>query len=319
MNTSGPEPDGFGPEVSTTQSMKNHPKTICSVFGTVLFYLASFSVNAQYLENFTGQNGKGLVDAACTGADISTCTPMADLTGVNWTLSGDFSGFDASSPDDFGVINEALTVSDSDNEVCWNSPTLYISSAGEVSLSLDLSLNGTDIESDDYIDAEYKVNNGDFATITTAFSSGGHSVVGDLPDAGDFGMTTVTATGITGDSLNIRVCFNDNGSSEQLSLDNVSVPETGVTLTPPVSSVKERQGYHLSVFPNPAQDQIAFESPAESGKFRLFNATGRLVRSGEFQGFRHTFSVNSLPGGLYSLVIYATNGHTGTTSVTLSN
>ena len=56
MNASGPEPDGFGPEVSTTQSMKSHPKTICSVFGTVLFYLASFSLNAQYLENFTGQN-----------------------------------------------------------------------------------------------------------------------------------------------------------------------------------------------------------------------------------------------------------------------
>ncbi len=287
--------------------MKNHPQTNHLFAGILLCWLFS-PLNAQYLENFTGQNGKGLIDAACTGADLSTCTPTADFSGVTWTLTGDFSGFDSTSPDDFGVINEILTASDTDNEVCWNGPTLYISTAGAVSLSVDISEGGTDIEPDDYIDVEYKVDGGDFITLTTAFSSGGHSIIGDLPDAGDFGNATVTASGITGDSLLIRICVDQNGAAETILIDNIAVPETGVSLSPPVSAVSDKTLGGLSVFPNPASDRISFETPVEGGKYQLFNGMGVPVDSGYFQHSVHSITIGTLPAGLYSLAVYYPSG-----------
>lgn len=298
------------PSPINSLTMKNHPENIRLFAAIVLCSLCFFPLHAQYLENFTGQNGKGLIDAACTDADLSTCTPAADLSGVNWTITGNFSGFDPSSPDDFGVINEVFTASDTDNEVCWNSPTLYLSTAGVVSLSVDLSEDNTDLESDDYIDVEYRVNGGDFVTVTTAFSSGGHSIVGDLPDAGDFGNTVVTASGISGDSLHIRVCVDQNGASERLLIDNITVPEAGVSLSPPVNGVSDRTHIGVSVFPNPVSDRIIFETlaEAEAGRFQLVSATGIPVRSGYFQNYRHLIHTETLSSGFYTLIIYADSG-----------
>ncbi|MCB0608799.1 MAG: T9SS type A sorting domain-containing protein [Lewinella sp.] len=210
-------------------------KRIC-LFFTVL--AACWNLQGQYLENFTGQNGKGLVDAICpptaTGIsdcgcactanpsptdDISTCTVVPpDLSGVTWTITGsDFTGFDHGSPDDFGVEflsgNEVFQANDNDNELCWVSPTLNISAAGAVSISIDAG-EVDDLEADDYIKAEYSLDGGPFVQFGLA--------------ADDFTSTTFSVSGLTGNTLTIRVCIDDNGSSEIIWFDNISVPQSGV-------------------------------------------------------------------------------------------
>ncbi|MCB0609479.1 MAG: SprB repeat-containing protein, partial [Lewinella sp.] len=201
----------------------------------LLILLSSvWTAHAQYLENFTGQNGKGLVDAICpptatgisdcgcactsnssTTDDISTCTVVPpDLTGVTWTITGsDFTGFDHSSPDDFGVVSERFQANDNDNELCWVSPTLNIAAAGAVSISISAG-EISDLEATDYIKAEYSLNGGAF--VQFGFASD------------DFTSTTFSISGLTGTTLAIRVCIDINGSSRIIWFDDVSVPQSGV-------------------------------------------------------------------------------------------
>ena len=195
-------------------------------------------VSGQYLETFNGQNGKGLVSAicppsatgisdcgsACTGDpdgldNTSTCSVVPpDMTGITWTITGNnFTGFDHSSPDDFGVVGDRFQVNDPDNEMCWVSPTLLIGSAGPVSISIDAGETGTP-QSDDYIRAEYSLDGGAF--IQFGFASA------------DFNSTTFTISNLSGNTLVIRVCVDQNGESESIWFDNVSVPTSNVIIDP---------------------------------------------------------------------------------------
>jgi|GEM_PF-3863782 len=57
-----------------------------------LFILGSVQfLSAQYLETFSTPN-KGLLGGPC-GATASSCG-STDFVGVDWTVTGDFSGFD---------------------------------------------------------------------------------------------------------------------------------------------------------------------------------------------------------------------------------
>ena len=182
----------------------------------ILIILPHF-LQGQYLEYFTGQGGKGVVNATCTGASSSTCTPAPNLTGVNWTITGDFSGF--SNGDDFGVFSFGgfafFQAEDTDNEVCWVSPTLDISAPGAVSISVFAS-EQDNLEPDDYIRAEYSLNGGPFVQF-------GYQA-DDFPS----GTRTFTVSGLTGNTLVIRICVDVNG--EAIRFDNILVPQSGVTL-----------------------------------------------------------------------------------------
>ncbi|TNE67507.1 MAG: hypothetical protein EP344_02005, partial [Bacteroidetes bacterium] len=206
------------------------------------------SLQAQYLETFNGQNGKGLVDAicptgttninncgsACTANNLdntSTCSQVpVDLSGVSWTLvapGGYFTdpsgfGFDDTSPDDFGVVSDRMQINDPDNEICWLSPVLNISGAGAVSVSIG-SVSQTGLESDDYINASYRLNGGAWVQFGTA--------------NGNFAATSFNAAGLSGTTLQIRVCSKVNGSSDFIYFDNVSVPQSGVTVGCPAPAV----------------------------------------------------------------------------------
>ncbi len=217
-----------------------------------LFAILSLSccsgLYAQYSETFTGQNGKGLVDAICPAGttninncgsactanamdNTSTCTTVPpSFSGVNWsivlgpasTFFTDASGFgfEFGSPDDFGVVSERIQVDDPDQELCWLSPVLNIASAGAVSISVDVSQAGG-LESADYVRGEYSLNGGAFVTFGT--------------QSGNFAPTSLTVSGLSGTTLRIRVCAFTGGAGEQIYIDNISVPQAGVTTgcTPP--------------------------------------------------------------------------------------
>ncbi len=201
--------------------------------------LLSTSLFSQYLEEFTGQDGAGLVSASCTGTAITTCSPSANLSGVDWNISSaNWSGFDSSSPDDFGVVGGSFQANDIDNEACWESPVLDISMvSGSFSFSVDIDRGG-DLENSDYVDVKYSVDGGAFITVTNwnGFGSTTHTLIGDCtgcPDATDFGMQTVSVAGLTGSStFEIVICVDNGASSEFIFFDNINVPQANVKILP---------------------------------------------------------------------------------------
>lgn len=197
-------------------------------------------LRAQYTEDFSIA-GKGILSPGCTGSDLSTCS-NTDFDGVNWTMGGDLSGIDV---EGFSTSSGVLSSSDFDEESCWLSPTLDISSAGSVTLSATIHIpSGTGWETSttpgsvDYADVRYAVNDGGFTTIANVngCSGSGHTVSASSCASGLTGPLTYTpnASGITGNTLNIEVCFDTNSGSDFGELDQVSVPQANVVVLPVV-------------------------------------------------------------------------------------
>ena len=194
---------------------------------TVLMLLTAQSVSAQYLETFSISD-RGILAGTCNFTE-SSCT--TDYSGVDWTINGNFSGMDS---DDFIATNAAgvlYFVGDIDEEMCFESPVLDISAIATASISVDLTWTGHD--SGDYIDVEYQIDGGAWVQVSNQFGGGSGTV--DFTTSGNTGSGTVTQAGLTGGTLSIRVCVdtNTNGGTpptEFTTLDNVNVPETGVTV-----------------------------------------------------------------------------------------
>ena len=199
------------------------------------------TTQAQYLETFSVPN-KGY-----------KTNFLDDLTGVNWSLSNwvvddvpnNIFGRDAS--DYFNTTaGGVLQGLDFDQEVCWESPLINISNPGTVSFSLDLSWTGFDADNAgnpctrfpaiatlDYIRVEYSVDNGPFTLIPNVVGGAACATIGYTtgPPFGPFdGNTTVSKNNITGNTLQIRVCAGMNANAEIITIDNVSVPESGVNI-----------------------------------------------------------------------------------------
>ncbi|HOY07899.1 MAG TPA: Ig-like domain-containing protein [Saprospiraceae bacterium] len=194
--------------------------------------------NAQYLETFSTPN-KGYL----TGC-------VNDLIGVNWTLTpwdatgtcqpGDFR--DAS--DYFSTTATAggvLELSDLDQEVCWESPLINTTAAPTVSIKMNLTWVSFDSDvttntcGTDYIKVFYSVNGGAYtmipnvaggnacATVAYPFTNPGTTENG--------GVFAINQGGITGSgTLKIRVCVVTASTAEIVTIDNVNVPEAGVTV-----------------------------------------------------------------------------------------
>ncbi len=200
-------------------------------------------LDAQYLETFSGQSGKGLVDAICpTGAthisncgsscavsatdNTSTCSTVPiSFSAVSWSillgasnpyftdLSG--VGFEFNSPDDFGIVGDILRVEDTDREICWISQPLSISASGAISISVDVSQSGG-LEAGDYVRCEYSIDNAPFVPFGNA--------------SGTFAPTTLNVSGLTGSTLQIRICATTDADGEVILIDNISVPQSGTSV-----------------------------------------------------------------------------------------
>ncbi len=198
-------------------------------FLIILFFLF-FSTNGfgQYLETFSIQ------DRGVTGCPGSTggCH-LSDYTGVDWTVNGNFAGFDS---DDFIETNSSGVLffsGDIDEELCFESPILNIAPlAGDFSISADIVWNHHD--NAEYVDVEYNIDGAGWVTVANQFGGKvGHTV--DFPGSGVTGSGTVTQTGLSGsNTLSVRICVDSNtaSSGESHTIDNVSVPEAGVSLLP---------------------------------------------------------------------------------------
>ncbi len=200
----------------------------------ILFVLFSSHVKGQYSETFSTPNKGYLLNC------------VNDITGVNWALtpwdaSGTCQVADLRDPTDyFNTIAAGVMESiDLDQEVCWESPLMNISAAGTVSLSVALSWVGFDSDVaannclTDYIRVMYSVNGGAYTMVPNQFGGNACATVSypfANPGTSNNGSGNVTQGGITGSTLKIRVCVFTNANAEMVTIDNVSVPQAGVTI-----------------------------------------------------------------------------------------
>lgn len=76
-----------------------------------------------------------------------------------------------------------------------------------------------------------------------------------------------------------------------------------------VTSVESISAQHISVYPNPAIDEVVIDlgnleiAPGEL-RYQLLDMTGRLIESTAFKTSRDVISINQLQNGIYSLAIY---------------
>ncbi|MEM7656648.1 MAG: lamin tail domain-containing protein [Bacteroidota bacterium] len=138
------------------------------------------------------------------------------------------------SSDYFETSGGVLEAQDTERVVCFESASIDISSFTSVDVSVDVVENG-DHEAADFVDVILVVDGVEnLITNFNGLGSATHTLVGDIPDDGDFGSATVTGAA-TGSSLVVKICLINNAGSEQITLDNIVVEGSTAPITPTVA------------------------------------------------------------------------------------
>ncbi len=189
-----------------------------------------------YLEDFTGEVGRGVQLGA------------VNTTGTDWTVTADNLGGVTPPGDWFKVRtisgNEMLEAQDTDTRVMWTSPVIDISGATSVRLDVLVEENGdhegptggdTGLNcyvsnglSCDAVNISYSIDGALLSTLIEDWQSNGltfATLSGDYPDDGDWVSTTVSASGLSGSTLQIYIEAVNNAGAEQLRFDNITVSE----------------------------------------------------------------------------------------------
>lgn len=188
--------------------------------------LASASQAATiYSEDFTGQNGDGLVGTSGTY-----------LSANGWTASaaGVVSG------DRFSVSGEAFSGNDTNDIATWLSPIIDVSGFTALSLAMDFFETG-DHEGPgcncgvnvDFLNLTVLLDGiGTTFTNINGFGTGSFSLTGDLPDDGDFGSTSFTTLLADAGTLRIQVDMRNTAASEVMGFDNIVLTGDEVAAVP---------------------------------------------------------------------------------------
>jgi len=158
----------------------------------------SNTTNSIYEEFFTGLNGKGATNA---GVDVTDCNWSIDLNGTNLTSTFNY----------IKVNSNRLEARGLYGSVYWLSPVLDIQEYDNVSISFNATESGFH-EFNDVIESEYRLDGG----LWTYFS-----VNGQLND--DFPPKVVSQSSLNGNTLEFRIKFANNSTSEYLRVDDIKV------------------------------------------------------------------------------------------------
>ena len=215
------------------------------------------SSKAQYLEQFSTPDKGYKINCA------------NDLMGVNWSLTPwDPTGScrnnppdavtDLRDPGDYfnTTATGVLASSDLDEEVCWESPLINTTAAPTVSIKMNLTWVSFDSDvstntcGTDYIKVFYSRNGGAYTMIPNVAGGNACATVAypfsDPGTTGNGGSFSINHGGITGGgTLKIKVCLKTASTAEIVTIDNVEVPEAGVTVgcaAPVLSTVLTQVG-----------------------------------------------------------------------------
>ena len=117
---------------------------------------------------------------------------------------------------------------DVDGDAIWQSQAIDISGAsGPVTFSLEASNNAGGFEATDYYDVYYQVDGGGYTLIPNwnGLGDATHTILGEVGGVDWSTTETITQSGITGSTLEIRVVALNNAGAEEFFIDNISVFE----------------------------------------------------------------------------------------------
>ncbi|MFZ2906480.1 MAG: PKD-like domain-containing protein [Cyclobacteriaceae bacterium] len=198
-----------GPDFATCDATTNLAATAANNGGT-----GTWSVgNALYYETFTYPNGTGL----------SGPNPHAALFthGSGWTITAPNGNTLLANDDYLRVESNVMEARDVNDELVWRSPSINITALPNISISLQLMENNTsgNMEPDDHIRAFYSIN------------GGVEVLIGGIDDDGTDGVfTTVNASGLSGNTLEIIVRVDNDAADEFHRFDNIFVSSGGAVL-----------------------------------------------------------------------------------------
>ena len=241
-----------------------------------------------------------------------------DLTGVNWSLSAwDQPSGNRDASDYFNTTAAGLLEAiDLDQEVCWESPLINTTAANPVSIKMDLTWVGFDVDAvaggclGDYIKVLYSVNGGAYVMIPNV--KGGNACATVAYPFGASGApftdnVMINHGGIAGGStLKIKVCVFTNANAEIVTIDNVSVPEAGVTVgcaAPVLSTVVT---------------QVGCSNP-NSGAIDLTVSAGTPAYTYSWTGGATTQDLTNKPTGTYTVTVTDAASCTATISTTITS
>lgn len=214
-------------------------KKIYSLLVAIL--VTSFSFGQIWTEDFNSYtDGTGV-----EGPGGTTPVNIGDYPGsvTKWTL--DPSGADLSANSDYAkTVSGVLTFQDIDGTgMIWTSESIDISGAASpVTLQLEASNNNGGFEALDFINVEYSINGGGYTLIQdwNGLGDATHTILGEKGGVDWSTVETIQATGLSGNSLQIRVTVLNNAGGEQIMFDNVSVFEgaapPSINITSPAES-----------------------------------------------------------------------------------
>ncbi|MBK9109525.1 MAG: T9SS type A sorting domain-containing protein [Saprospiraceae bacterium] len=282
----------------------------------ILLFLLIYSafteiISAQYLETFSTTD---------KGYKINC---VNDFTAMNWTITtwdaaGTCQIADLRDPTDYFNTTAAgvLECIDLDQEVCWESPLINTAAANPISLKMDLSWVGFDVDAvggtciGDYIRVYYSVNGGAYTMVPNVKGGNACATVAYLfsgPPGPHDDNVMINVAGITGGStLKIRVCGFTNANAEKIIIDNVNVPETGVTVgcaAPVLSTVVT---------------QVGCSNP-NSGAIDLMVSAGTPGYTYIWSNGATTQDLINKPIGTYTVTVTDAASCSTTTSATITN
>lgn len=195
---------------------------------TIILVLTVTNLFSQYSQSF-GTPNKGLLAGPC-GATAASCG-SSDFVGEDWTITGDFSGFDSNDIFATDGTGELFAGGDLDGELCYEVLLDVSAVAGAASLSVDLEWVNHDIG--DYVDVDFQLDGGAWNQISNQFGGGTHTV--EFLTNSVTGSGTITQGGlVASNTLGIRVCVRTNtgSSGEATTIDDLMVPEAGAMILP---------------------------------------------------------------------------------------
>ena len=295
------------------------------LLATTLFLCLSATAQAQYLETFSTPNKGYLLNN------------VNDFTGVDWTLSS----WALQPPAEFGrdvddyfqtTVAGVLESIDIDNEVCWESPLINISAAGTVSFSAGLVWNGfdedqtgnpcvtaSDLATVDYIKVQYSVDGGGYTMIPNVIGGASCATIGYASGSGGgSGSTTISQGGISGSTLKIRICVGTNTNSELVQIDNVEVPQAGVTVgcaAPTISTLVTPTG---SCNPNTGAIKVTASAGTPGYNVAWSGPSSGNPAGTEIGSSGGMYTITPLAAGTYTITVTDAASCTATTSVAVT-
>ncbi len=300
----------------------------------IALFALKATLQAQYLETFSTPNKGYMINF------------VDDLSGVNWTLSPwapdnaapNFQSAGRDAGDYFQTTAAGRLESlDLDHEVFWESPLINISAAGTVSFSVDLTWTGFDTDNTlnncisgphgtnaslDVIKVFYSINGGAYTMIPNAVGGASCATIGYVfgsVNSSNPGSLTITKGGLSGTSIRIKILVNTNVTAEVVTIDNVSIPQAGVTLgctRPTISAVPANivcNGANSGAIKVSASGATAPYNVSWSGPSSGNPAGNEIASSGG------NYTIPSLAAGVYTITVTDATSCSQSTQVTIAS